>query len=82
MEKQAENLINITSRYECDKKYWAAAVSDLQEKVKVNDEILFGSRIEIIFIFFFSFVKVSFLPCILMTNVYADDEEGTFSTFV
>lgn len=52
MEKQAENLINITSRYECDKKYWAAAVSDLQEKVKVNDEILFGSRIEIIFIFF------------------------------
>ncbi|KAH9664283.1 kinesin-like protein KIN-14R [Citrus sinensis] len=35
VEKQAENLINITSRYECDKKYWAAAVSDLQEKVKM-----------------------------------------------
>lgn len=53
MEKQEENLINITIRYEHDKKYWAAAVSDLQEKVKVNNEILFGSRIKIIFIIFF-----------------------------
>lgn len=33
--KQAENLINITSRYERDKKYWAVAVNDLQERVKM-----------------------------------------------
>ncbi|XWS41672.1 hypothetical protein CRYUN_Cryun17cG0102500 [Craigia yunnanensis] len=33
--KQAENLKNITSRYEHDKKYWAAAINDLQEKIKI-----------------------------------------------
>ena len=39
MGKQTENLKNITSRYEHVKKYWAAAVNDLQEKIKVNDVI-------------------------------------------
>ncbi|KAK2656623.1 hypothetical protein Ddye_009675 [Dipteronia dyeriana] len=33
--KQSENLRNITSSYEHDKKYWIAAVNDLQEKIKV-----------------------------------------------
>ncbi|EOX91895.1 Di-glucose binding protein with Kinesin motor domain isoform 3 [Theobroma cacao] len=33
--KQAENLKNITSRYGHDKKYWAAAVHDLQEKIMI-----------------------------------------------
>ncbi|XVF15315.1 hypothetical protein REPUB_Repub09cG0140900 [Reevesia pubescens] len=33
--KQAEILKNITSSYEQDKKYWAAAVYDLQEKIKI-----------------------------------------------
>ncbi|KAK8663851.1 hypothetical protein V6N13_083656 [Hibiscus sabdariffa] len=32
---QAENLKDITSRYEHDTKYWAAAVNDLQEKIKI-----------------------------------------------
>ncbi|KAJ4714582.1 Kinesin-like protein [Melia azedarach] len=36
--KQAENLRNITSRYERDKNYWAAALNDLQEKVKMMKE--------------------------------------------
>ncbi|MBA0688542.1 hypothetical protein Goari_006319, partial [Gossypium aridum] len=33
--KQAENLKNITSSYEHYKKYWAAAVNNLQEKIKI-----------------------------------------------
>ncbi|XVE86888.1 hypothetical protein DITRI_Ditri18aG0071600 [Diplodiscus trichospermus] len=33
--KQAENLKNITSKYKHDKKYWAAAINDLQEKIKI-----------------------------------------------
>ncbi|KAK6237883.1 hypothetical protein QUC31_003352, partial [Theobroma cacao] len=33
--KQVENLKNITSRYGHDKKYWAAAVHDLQEKIMI-----------------------------------------------
>ncbi|KAK8556728.1 hypothetical protein V6N12_003123 [Hibiscus sabdariffa] len=32
---QVENLKDITSRYEHDTKYWAAAVNDLQEKIKI-----------------------------------------------
>ncbi|KAL5755256.1 hypothetical protein ACOSP7_023476 [Xanthoceras sorbifolium] len=36
--KQAENLRNVTSSYEHDKKYWIAAVNDLQEKIKVMKE--------------------------------------------
>ncbi|XP_031285173.1 kinesin-like protein KIN-14R [Pistacia vera] len=32
--KQTEGLRTITSRYERDKKYWSAAVNELQEKVK------------------------------------------------
>ncbi|KAK3211129.1 hypothetical protein Dsin_015835 [Dipteronia sinensis] len=36
--KQSENLRNITSSYEHDKKYWIAAVNDLQEKIKVMKE--------------------------------------------
>ncbi|KAA3461648.1 kinesin-like protein KIF3B [Gossypium australe] len=35
MGKQAENLKNITSSYEHYKKYWAAAVNNLQEKIKI-----------------------------------------------
>lgn len=34
--KQAKNLENITSSYEHDKKYWAAAVNDLQEKIEAS----------------------------------------------
>ncbi|XWS29612.1 hypothetical protein CRYUN_Cryun24cG0044100 [Craigia yunnanensis] len=33
--KQADNLKNITSRYEHDKKYWEEAVNDLREKIKI-----------------------------------------------
>ncbi|WCJ32014.1 Kinesin-like protein KIN-14R [Euphorbia peplus] len=33
--KQAENLRSLTSKYERDKKYWASAIQDLQEKLKV-----------------------------------------------
>ncbi|XVE83041.1 hypothetical protein DITRI_Ditri16bG0055000 [Diplodiscus trichospermus] len=33
--KQAENLKNITSRYELDMKHWSAAVNYLQEKIKI-----------------------------------------------
>ncbi|XVF59122.1 hypothetical protein PTKIN_Ptkin07bG0249900 [Pterospermum kingtungense] len=33
--KHAENLKNTTTRYEHDTKYWAAAVNDLQEKIKI-----------------------------------------------
>ncbi|KAK0603410.1 hypothetical protein LWI29_004680 [Acer saccharum] len=36
--KQSENLRNITSSYEHDKKYWIAAANDLQEKIKVMKE--------------------------------------------
>lgn len=36
MEKQAENLRNISSKYEHDKKYWAAAINELHEKIKVR----------------------------------------------
>ena len=35
MAKQAEDLRNINSKYEHDKKHWAVAVNDLQEKIKV-----------------------------------------------
>ncbi|KAJ9171105.1 hypothetical protein P3X46_019153 [Hevea brasiliensis] len=38
MGKQSENLRNITSMYERDKKYWAAAVKNLQEKIKMMKE--------------------------------------------
>lgn len=34
--KQSENLRNLTSIYERDKKYWAAAVKNLQQEIKVN----------------------------------------------
>ncbi|XP_050207091.1 kinesin-like protein KIN-14R isoform X2 [Mercurialis annua] len=36
--QQAENLRKITSIYERDKEYWAAAVKNLQEKVKMMKE--------------------------------------------
>ncbi|KAI9165073.1 hypothetical protein LWI28_007104 [Acer negundo] len=36
--KQSENLRNITSSYEHDKKYWIAAANDLQQKIKVMKE--------------------------------------------
>jgi len=36
MEKQAANLRDICSRYECDKRLWAAVVDDLEKKVKVK----------------------------------------------
>lgn len=36
MEKQAENLRNISSKYEHDKKYWTAAINELHEKIKVR----------------------------------------------
>ncbi|RDX82331.1 Kinesin-like protein KIN-14R, partial [Mucuna pruriens] len=35
VEKQAESLRNISSRYELDKKKWAEAISSLQEKIKL-----------------------------------------------
>ncbi|XP_023887362.2 kinesin-like protein KIN-14R [Quercus suber] len=35
MAKQAENLRNISSKYEHDKKYWTAAINELHEKIKV-----------------------------------------------
>lgn len=35
VDKQAENLRNISSKYECDKKCWAMAINNLQEKIKV-----------------------------------------------
>lgn len=41
MEKQAEDLKNISSRYEHDKKKWATAISNLQDQVEVWLE--FGS---------------------------------------
>ena len=36
MEKQAEKLKQISSRYEHDKKVWAAALNDLDDKIKVT----------------------------------------------
>lgn len=41
IQKQAEDIKNISSRYECDKKYWTIAVNDLQEKIKVFGNALF-----------------------------------------
>ncbi|ONI02546.1 hypothetical protein PRUPE_6G205100 [Prunus persica] len=38
IQKQAEDIKNISSRYECDKKYWTIAVNDLQEKIKLMHE--------------------------------------------
>ncbi|KAB1211060.1 Kinesin-4 [Morella rubra] len=35
VEKQAENLRNVSTRYEHDKKYWAVAINNLHEKIKV-----------------------------------------------
>ncbi|XP_004289515.1 PREDICTED: geminivirus Rep-interacting motor protein-like [Fragaria vesca subsp. vesca] len=35
MQKQAEDIRNLSSKYEHDKKYWAAAVNDLQLKIKL-----------------------------------------------
>ncbi|KAJ7953501.1 Kinesin-like protein [Quillaja saponaria] len=35
VEKQAENLRNISSMYQHDKMHWAEAITDLQEKVKL-----------------------------------------------
>ncbi|CAL0311838.1 unnamed protein product [Lupinus luteus] len=37
LEKQAEDLRSISSRYELDKKKWAEAIRSLQEKVKCED---------------------------------------------
>ncbi|OAY33502.1 kinesin-like protein KIN-14R isoform X2 [Manihot esculenta] len=36
--KQSENLRNLTSIYERDKKYWAAAVKNLQQEIKIMKE--------------------------------------------
>ncbi|OMO72976.1 hypothetical protein COLO4_27381 [Corchorus olitorius] len=33
--KQAENLKDVTGKYEHDKKFWAAAINDLQEKIRI-----------------------------------------------
>lgn len=41
IQKQAEDIKNISSRYERDKKYWTIAVNDLQEKIKVFGNELF-----------------------------------------
>ncbi|KAI8540896.1 hypothetical protein RHMOL_Rhmol08G0021000 [Rhododendron molle] len=38
VDKQAENLRNISGKYECDKKFWAVAINNLQEKIKVMKE--------------------------------------------
>ena len=38
VEKQAENLRDISSRYDHDKKKWTEAINDLQGKIKVSDE--------------------------------------------
>ncbi|KAL6959539.1 hypothetical protein U1Q18_039692 [Sarracenia purpurea var. burkii] len=38
VEKQAEALKNISSRYERDKKFWTRAISNLEEKLKVMKE--------------------------------------------
>ncbi|KAI8018294.1 Kinesin-like protein KIN-14R [Camellia lanceoleosa] len=38
VEKQAEKLRNISSRYEHEKKFWVAAVNNLEEKIKVMKE--------------------------------------------
>ncbi|XP_021832256.1 kinesin-like protein KIN-14R [Prunus avium] len=38
IQKQAEDIKNISSRYERDKKYWTIAVNDLQEKIKLMHE--------------------------------------------
>ncbi|CAL5346748.1 unnamed protein product [Camellia sinensis] len=38
VDKQAEKLRNISSRYEHDKKFWVAAVNNLEEKIKVMKE--------------------------------------------
>lgn len=38
VEKQAENLRNISSSYDHDKKKWTEAIISLQEKIKVNDD--------------------------------------------
>ncbi|GMI66806.1 MALECTIN DOMAIN KINESIN 2 [Hibiscus trionum] len=35
LRNQAGNLKDITRRYEHDTKYWAAAVNDLQKKIKI-----------------------------------------------
>lgn len=36
MEKQAEKLRHISSKYEHDKKVWVAALNDLDDKIKVT----------------------------------------------
>ncbi|XP_057495985.1 kinesin-like protein KIN-14R [Actinidia eriantha] len=38
LEKQSEALRNTSSKYERDKKFWAVAVSNLEEKIKVMKE--------------------------------------------
>ncbi|CAL8164423.1 unnamed protein product [Prunus armeniaca] len=38
IQKQAEDIKSISSRYERDKKYWTIAVNDLQEKIKLMHE--------------------------------------------
>jgi hypothetical protein len=42
VEKQAENLRSISSRFEYDKKHWAAAINSLHEKIKVCNRMLLG----------------------------------------
>lgn len=36
MEKQTVKLRAVSSRYECDKRLWAAAIDDLERKIKVK----------------------------------------------
>lgn len=43
MENQATKLRNISSSYDRDKKQWAVAINELQEKIKVQLKNSFGN---------------------------------------
>lgn len=36
MQKQNAELRDVSRRYECDKKLWAAAIDEFEKKIKVN----------------------------------------------
>lgn len=41
LQKQAERLNGVSSRYESNKKFWVAAISDLDKKVQVDKATFF-----------------------------------------
>lgn len=65
MEKQADKLRHISSKYEHDKKVWATALNNLENRIKVTMVV---QRYK------FPFHVLNWFPIYSSSIFYADDE--------